>query len=317
MLKMAPQRFLASRAAGRMALDYLRNGTRDRQMIEARVDAGSLEESAMYLNSKELWTRKAFVSTGIQPKVVRHHVAISGTGRAGTSFLVELLTHLGLDTGFAPEQIHLHWDARGRCGLENDLRNPVSPYIVKHPGLCDYIEEVLHRQDLILDHVFIPIREARSAAESRRLVTKSALAEMPPVKRWIKRMLNRSVGARGGLWKTKRADDQEAVLLAQVYRLILALADSDVPVTLLRFPRLVRDWAYLFGKLQPVLGGIGKAQFQTVFEKLARPELVNEGRDAVRPRLGGKNKIMGAEGTAGWGNFNHGLRGFSLIGKGH
>ena len=30
------------------------------------------------------------------------HVVISGTGRAGTTFLVQLLTHLGLDTGFDP-----------------------------------------------------------------------------------------------------------------------------------------------------------------------------------------------------------------------
>ena len=33
----------------------------------------------------------------------RRHVVITGTGRAGTSFLVELLTHLGLETGFGVE----------------------------------------------------------------------------------------------------------------------------------------------------------------------------------------------------------------------
>ncbi|MGO8710482.1 MAG: hypothetical protein ACLQUZ_00180 [Rhizomicrobium sp.] len=30
----------------------------------------------------------------------RHHVIISGTGRAGTTFLVQLLTALKLDTGY-------------------------------------------------------------------------------------------------------------------------------------------------------------------------------------------------------------------------
>jgi hypothetical protein len=44
---------------------------------------------------------------------------------------------------------------------------------------------------------------------------------------------------------------------------------------------------------------------------------------AGEPQPGGgidkiiKDKIMGAEGTAGWGNINHGLRGFSRMGKGH
>lgn len=30
----------------------------------------------------------------------KHHIIISGTGRAGTTFLVQLLTELELDTGF-------------------------------------------------------------------------------------------------------------------------------------------------------------------------------------------------------------------------
>src|SRR6516164_482379 len=35
----------------------------------------------------------------------RHHTIISGTGRAGTTFLVKLLTNLGLDTGYQKNQM--------------------------------------------------------------------------------------------------------------------------------------------------------------------------------------------------------------------
>jgi hypothetical protein len=32
--------------------------------------------------------------------MTKHHIIISGTDRSGTTFLVQLLTALGLDTGF-------------------------------------------------------------------------------------------------------------------------------------------------------------------------------------------------------------------------
>ena len=35
----------------------------------------------------------------------RKHVVITGTGRAGTTFLIEVLTILGLDTGFNIEEL--------------------------------------------------------------------------------------------------------------------------------------------------------------------------------------------------------------------
>ena len=66
----------------------------------------------------------------------RRHVMISGTGRAGTSFLVQLLTNLGLDTGVTPEKMKL--DENARAGLEYDIRKADAPYIVKSPFFCDH-----------------------------------------------------------------------------------------------------------------------------------------------------------------------------------
>ena len=34
----------------------------------------------------------------------QHHVIITGTGRSGTTLLIQLLTELGLDTGFASKE---------------------------------------------------------------------------------------------------------------------------------------------------------------------------------------------------------------------
>lgn len=53
------------------------------------------------------------------------HLLIGGTGRAGTSFLVRYLTHLGLDTVLSRSGSAASWDEAANAGLEtltlNDL----------------------------------------------------------------------------------------------------------------------------------------------------------------------------------------------------
>jgi hypothetical protein len=55
----------------------------------------------------------------------KHHVIISGTGRAGTTFLVQLLTALSLDTGFKPGTTPVF--AHCNAGMEQDIRKPNAP----------------------------------------------------------------------------------------------------------------------------------------------------------------------------------------------
>lgn len=42
---------------------------------------------------------------GLKKRKSRHHKVISGTGRDGTTFLVELFTNLKIDTGFSKEEL--------------------------------------------------------------------------------------------------------------------------------------------------------------------------------------------------------------------
>ena len=192
---------------------------------------------------------------------------ISGTGRAGTSFLMQLLTRLGLDTGFSDDDSLPHPEAR--AGLEFDIRNPGAPYITKSPFFCDFAPEVLARTDLVIDHVFVPMRDLVAAAESRRHVVKTNLEANADDNR-------KPSEIPGGLWHTDNMDSQEEVLLGQIYKLMFALSDSLVPVTLMRYPRITADSPYLFQILKPILGDIGLAKFQEVFDRTARPELVHQ-----------------------------------------
>jgi len=188
----------------------------------------------------------------------RHHTLITGTGRAGTTFLVELLTHLGLDTGWTVDTLPRGKDRLGRAGLEHDIREEHSPYVVKSPWFCDYAEEVLRRNDICIDHIFIPVRDLNAAAESRRFVSETG-------------------SEAGGLWHTSSGTPgvQETILLKQIYHLLFALSETHVPVTLLRYPLLTRDGPYLFQKLRPVLGNMELEYFLTTFNRVVRPELVH------------------------------------------
>src|SRR5882762_280395 len=79
----------------------------------------------------------------------RRHVVITGIGRAGTTFLVQLLTNLKLETGYTAETLQKGIDENARAGLENDVQNDKAPYIVKSPWFCDYAAEVVKREDII------------------------------------------------------------------------------------------------------------------------------------------------------------------------
>jgi hypothetical protein len=113
----------------------------------------------------------------------RKHIVITGTGRAGTTFLVELLTHLGLDTGFTPDTLSDRKVGVARAGLEHDIRQAGCPYVAKSPWFCDYAEEALSRDDLVVERIFVPMRDLFAAAESRRQVENAAVSRLSFLKR--------------------------------------------------------------------------------------------------------------------------------------
>ena len=194
--------------------------------------------------------------------MIRHHVVISGTGRAGTTFLVQILTELGLDTGFPDSQSGMFPNCH--AGMEHDIREPNAPYIVKSPWLCDYLDEVLQEGRIVVDGAIVPMRDLYSASQSRREVSKRADVSLEPG------------SVPGGLWHTKEPEDQETVLTAQLYKLVYALARHEVPLVLLLFPRLVNDPEYLFRNLRFLLGTISYDTFLQAFQRTSQPDLVHD-----------------------------------------
>lgn len=205
----------------------------------------------------------------------RKHIVITGTGRTGTTFLVELLTNLGLDTGYNPEQLKEKKNKNSRAGLENDLRKDNCPYIAKDPWFCDYAQEVLSRSDIEIEHVFIPMRDLKAAVASRKHVTEMGTKNAKLEKK-IGYLFGKKKKFAGGIHtKAQKNNNQEEILLQQVYNLILALSNTDVNITLIKYPRSTKDANYLYHKLKPILKDITFSEFSTVYNKTVNPDLVN------------------------------------------
>lgn len=206
--------------------------------------------------------------------MARHHVVITGTGRAGTTFLVQLLTRLGVETGFSLAETTNRIHPIARAGLEHDIRRDDCPYLVKQPHFCDFAQQLLQRSDIVLDQVFIPMRDLQAAAASRKFVEEQAAARQSLWHRILH--LGRQKGTPGGLKQGVTSErEQEEILLKKIYNLCLTLSDAQVPVTLLGYPRLTVDSPYLFRKLGPILGHIEFEEFCSAFEATVRPELVH------------------------------------------
>lgn len=180
-------------------------------------------------------------STGqrVSESEIRHHTIITGTGRAGTSFLVQLFTRLGLDTGFTNESIHLYEQAK--AGLETDIRRETAPYFVKSPWLCTYIREALHDPTFVIDRAIVPMRSLDGAAGSRVAVEERTNG--PGVYKRVP----------GGLWLTDEPERQSEILAKLFYEVTFELVRAEVPVVFLTYPRLVRDSRYLWVKLNDIL----------------------------------------------------------------
>ena len=174
-------------------------------------------------------------------KVTRQssHLIISGTGRSGTTFLVQYLTALGMDTGFTLEEALQRPDDISKGGLEHSLESSSPlPDVIKSPWLVDELPIALREKRISVRRALIPIRDLHQAAESRRRVFSAAQAQG-------QNPLNHP----GTIWRTTEPDKQEAALAVAMYDLLETLARYRIPVTLLPFPDIVHDHETLFTAL--------------------------------------------------------------------
>jgi hypothetical protein len=191
------------------------------------------------------------------PTLPEHKVIISGTGRSGTTFLVRLLSELGLDTGINKANWERKYFNHCNAGLEHDILDCETPYIIKNPALCETLAAALDTGRFVIDHAYVPIRELAAVSASRADVG-GANGSKP-----------------GGLWGTADPAAQGSVMAELFHGLVYTLVANDVPITFIQFPRMVTDPDYAYLKLEFLVKAIGRAEFGRAFERVADPSLVH------------------------------------------
>ena len=194
------------------------------------------------------------------------HLIIGGTGRAGTTFLVQFFTALGFDTGFSLDYAINSVDPLSNAGLEHRLYETSLPYVVKSPWISEDIEEAILKNHIKIQAAIIPMRNLLEAAASRRRVFN--VAKKQGLDPWTHP---------GSLWKTKNPEEQESCLAMEFYRFLWPLVAHEIPVFLLHFPRLINDPEYLYGVINPIMAahGVEKTDMLSAHAKVAISKFVH------------------------------------------
>lgn len=182
------------------------------------------------------------------------HLLIAGTGRAGTSFLVRYLTHLGLETTISRSGAAAQWDTQANAGFENiPLPNSDDlPYVIKSPWTYQFIQELLANQAMEFDAILIPMRDLTEAAASRCIIE---LQEMHRTLPWMAQQGHtwENIGhTPGGVVYSANPVDQARLLAVGFHQLLQEVVKADIPIVLLSFPRFIEEPEYLYRKLAPV-----------------------------------------------------------------
>ncbi|MBS9477636.1 hypothetical protein [Ancylobacter radicis] len=183
-----------------------------------------------------------------------HHLVITGTGRAGTSFLVQYLHHNGFDThlGRHPEAT---LDAAANAGLEDHLltaRLGSYPYVVKSPWIALNPETAIP-PEVTVDAFIVPVRALEEAAASRVILERAAMHRSAP---WMAEMpasFDHWGPVPGGMVYALSVEDQARILAVGFHNLVQYAIRRDIPLVFLDFPRFIEDGDYLFSQLSAVL----------------------------------------------------------------
>jgi hypothetical protein len=182
-------------------------------------------------------------------------VIITGSGQCGTTFLVDLLTELGFDTGYTSEQKgdpkgSREWTIRGEHARKERI-----PSIIKNPRLCTDLLERAERWDWNVTHVYLSLRDYEAVANNK----------------YKRRNPVRHPG------KTKEDSMELYKMTASSFvgHALLQIAEGELPHTLIVFPRSARDPEYLFEKLSFVLDGMSYKTFLVGFNKIADPDKIH------------------------------------------
>lgn len=194
-------------------------------------------------------------------------IIITGPGRSGTTFLVQLLTRLGYDTGYEPYKEPYYHSLRAGCEqiinvdldrTDEEIRQAIdeAPQVLKSPEWGLMLKRLLAKKLIEVDHVFIPIRDLEEAARSRLDVGLDWLvADSYPT-------------------EEDKILDQANVKAMALGRAIEACVMYDLSYTIVRYPDFIKDYACseleLYFWVYPIRRRVSQRKFREAWQSLQR-----------------------------------------------
>ena len=186
-------------------------------------------------------------------------IIITGMGRSGTSFLMELFTMLNFNTGFSKNEIieFLKNPPTERAGFERGYSDKFE--VIKAPGFMIKPELIVNNWN-DFEYLIISIRKSEDSAKSRILVQKKSGHKSP---------------VNGGIVGVNKIDEkeQEQYLLKRFYDFFFEISVlGNKKIIFIRYPKLKDDSKYLFEKINMILTEkkINYSEFKEQFDFVRR-----------------------------------------------
>src|SRR4051794_6912891 len=187
---------------------------------------------------------------------------------------MQYFTALGFDTGYTMERALSRVDAISRSGLEYPYNKAKAKgrrlaYVAKSPAYGRNLYADLSSGDLVVKHAIVPVRDLAAAAESRRHVTRQALASGK----------TEADKQKGGVVGGVKADkEQERLLAVQFHTFIHTMLTFDVPIHFLKFPDFAKGDQDLYAALGTIMTehGVTREESDAAFELVLRPDFIND-----------------------------------------
>ena len=181
-------------------------------------------------------------------------IVITGTGRCGTSFLMHLFTALGYKTGYDLDECEQYLKRSGcNGGIEHSIGTErfEKSHIVKNPEWF-YKPELL---DFDIDYMIIPMRSISDVAKSRELVGSDKY---------------------GGFWQgATNVNEQITIDHKASINFMSYIIQKRLTVIFLDFPKIIKDFNYLFDKLIFLHLLFGVDEFKRQWDQIAGIEKVH------------------------------------------
>ena len=267
------------------------------------VSSGELKvRFPRYFQRRQEWgenVRRLSLTQGVAAPAVKaiggreRKTIITGTGRCGTTCLIQLLTRAGLDTGL---QLHDsgHWasDVPGQVTevnqedgriLKVDRNKPAPaniymqevnagcetlicleddpdfvsqqiPEVIKDPRLAWYGHELVDAGILDIRHLIVCVRDLNSVATSKQ-----------------KGMPKHDTGK----WYQHTFEKIYDVSAWQLGVCVAEMTTREIPMTFLRFPLFVKDEAYFLRKMMEVFPDCVPSDLLSAWKATVREELIH------------------------------------------